>query len=730
MRQSTSVSTQGIDLRTPQAHEPPPKARVRAAGMGKRDMELERPLERVRNIGIMAHIDAGKTTLTERILFYTGRVRRMGEVHDGAAVMDWMTQEKERGITITSAATTCFWFDHRINIIDTPGHVDFTMEVERSLRILDGAVAVFCGVGGVEPQSETVWKQADKYDIPRIAFVNKMDRSGADFDRAISTMVERLGANPIPVQMPIGAGDSFEGVIDLITMKAVRFDQESLGADYSESDIPESHIAAAEALRERLIGVVVEQDDELAERYVHGEELSEDEIRAAIRKTTLAAKAVPVLAGAALRNVGVQGVLDAVVSYLPSPADVPPVEGTNPYTDKDEVREAEATEPAAALAFKIASDAYVGRLTYVRVYSGSIKKGMQLLNPRTEKKERIGRILLMHANKQEDLDSASAGEIVAVVGPKLTGTGDTLCDPKKPIVLESMLFPEPVVSVAIEPKTKADEDKLSQALTRLAEEDPTFVTKIDEDTGQTIISGMGELHLEVLTTRMVREFGVRASVGRPMVAYRETIQTAAEARGQFIRQSGGKGHYGDVRIRVEPLGPGGGFEFENVVRDGEIPAQFIPAAKSGIVSALENGILAGYPLIDIRVTLTGGSYHDVDSNEMAFTAAGSIALREAVTKARPVLLEPVVSAEVVVPEQYVGEVIADLNARGGRIEGTQMRAEARVVDATVPLGKMFGYATALRSLTQGRGLYTTQFSHYAEVPREKQEQIAGGWGWT
>jgi elongation factor G len=728
--QSTMASIQGTDLRTPQATRPSRKERLPRADLRKKGMEPERPLERVRNIGIMAHIDAGKTTLTERILFYTGRLRRMGEVHDGAAVMDWMTQEKERGITITSAATTCFWLDHRINIIDTPGHVDFTMEVERSLRILDGAVAVFCGVGGVEPQSETVWKQADKYRIPRIAFVNKMDRPGADFDTAVSTMVDRLGANPVPVQIPIGAGESFEGVIDLVTMKALRFDQDSLGAVYSEGGIPKDHLEKAEALRERLIEAVVEADDRVAERYIHGEELSEDEIRLAIRKATLKARAVPVLAGAALRNVGVQGVLNAVVSYLPSPADVPPITGVNPYTDREEAREARNDEPVAALAFKIASDSYVGRLTYIRVYSGSFKKGTQLLNPRTEKKERIGRILLMHANKQEDLDSASSGEIVAVVGPKYTGTGDTLCDPKKPIVLESMLFPEPVVSVAIEPKTKADEDKLGQALSKLADEDPTFITKIDEDTGQTIISGMGELHLEVLTTRMLREFGVRANVGRPMVAYRETIRTAAEARGQFIRQSGGKGHYGDVRIRVEPLGSGGGFEFESTVRDGEIPGEFIPAAKSGIVSALENGILAGYPLIDIKVTLLGGSYHDVDSNEMAFTAAGSIALREAVTKAGPVLLEPVVSVEVVVPDQYVGEVIADLNSRGGRIEATCLRSDARVVDATVPLGKMFGYATALRSLTQGRGLYTTQFSHYAEVPREKQQQLAAGWGWT
>jgi elongation factor G len=693
-------------------------------------MAARTPLERVRNIGIMAHIDAGKTTLTERVLFYTGRTRRMGEVHDGAAVMDWMTQEKQRGITITSAATTCYWLDHRINIIDTPGHVDFTMEVERSLRVLDGAIAVFCGVGGVEPQSEAVWKQANKYHVPRIAFVNKMDRVGSDFWNAVSMMVERLGAHPIPIQLPLGAGEDFRGVIDLIRMKAITFDPESQGARYAESDIPADLVDEAELRREQLIERALESDDELAEKYVHGETLTEDEIHRAVRRATISYRIVPVLAGSALRNVGVQGVLNAVVRYLPSPTDVPAVTGVNPYTEKEEAREADPEKPLAALAFKLASDSYVGRLTYIRVYSGTLKKGDQVLNPRLEKKERIGRILLMHANKQEDLEEASAGEIVAVVGPKATATGDTLCDPRRPIVLERMVFPAPVVSVAIEPKTKADEEKLSQTLARLAEEDPTFVTKTDQDTGQTIISGMGELHLDVLTTRMLEEFGVRANVGKPMVSYRETISEPATATGEFIRQSGGRGQYGVVRIRVEPLGQGGGFEFESDVREGEVPKEFVPAVKAGVESAMENGILAGYPLIDLRVTLLGGRYHEVDSSEMSFRAAGSIALREAVMRARPVLLEPVVSVEVIAPEQYVGEVIADLNARGGRIEGTRMRSDGRAVDATVPLGKMFGYATSLRSLTQGRGLYTTQFSHYAEVPRETQERIAAGWGWT
>ncbi len=692
-------------------------------------MAAERGLERVRNIGIMAHIDAGKTTLTERILFYTGRVRRMGEVHDGAAVMDWMTQEKERGITITSAATTTHWLDHRVNIIDTPGHVDFTMEVERSLRVLDGAVAVFCGVAGVEAQSETVWKQADKYHIPRIAFINKMDRVGADFGNAVSMIVSRLGAFPVPVQMPIGAGESFSGVIDLVTMKAVTFDPESLGAKFTLTEIPEGMFEEAEEQRASMIEHVVESDDALAEKYVHGEELTEDEIRLAIRKATIQARVVPVLAGSALRNIGVQGVLDAVVMYLPSPNDVPPVMGLNPYTEKEETREADVNAPFSALAFKIAADSYVGRLTYIRVYSGKIEKGKQLLNPRTEKKERIGRILLMHANKQEDLDEASAGEIVAVVGPRATGTGDTLCDPKHPITLESMLFPAPVVSIAIEPKTKADEEKLSDTLAKLSEEDPTFVTRTDDETGQTIISGMGELHLDVLITRMVRDFGVRANVGKPMVAYRETVTAPAEAQGQYIRQSGGKGQYGDVRLRIEPLSSGAGVEVLDEVRDGEVPREFVAAAKAGVESALENGILAGYPVIDVKVTLLGGSFHDVDSSDMAFRAAGSIGVREAAKKAHPILLEPVLKVEVVVPEQYVGEVLADLSARGGRIESTHLRSDARVVEATVPLGKTFGYATTLRSLTQGRGLYTTQFSHYAEVPHDEQQRILASWGW-
>ncbi|MBD3348291.1 MAG: elongation factor G [Candidatus Eisenbacteria bacterium] len=692
-------------------------------------MSEERALEKVRNIGIMAHIDAGKTTLTERVLFYTGRVRRMGEVHDGTAVMDWMDQERERGITITSAATTCYWLDHRVNIIDTPGHVDFTMEVERSLRVLDGAVAVFDGVAGVEAQSETVWKQADKYHVPRIAFINKMDRVGADFGNSMKMMVDRLGANPVAIQIPIGSGDTFEGVIDLVRMKSIRFDPESYGAKFTEGDVPESMAAEAEELRSRLVESVVESVESLAEKYVHGEPLSEDEIVAATRQATLDARVVPVLGGSALRNIGVQGVMDAIVRYLPSPNDVPPVTGMNPYTEKEEERRAAKDAPTAALAFKIASDSYVGRLTYVRVYSGRIEKGKQLLNPRTEKKERIGRILLMHANRQEDRDEAVAGEIVAVVGPRATGTGDTLCDPKKPIALEPMLFPDPVVSIAIEPKTKADEDKLVGTLDRLSEEDPTFVTRTDEETGQTIVSGMGELHLEVLITRMVRDFGVKANVGKPMVAYRETVTKPSEARGQYIRQSGGKGHYGDVRIRMEPLETGAGVEIGHAVRDGELPREFIEAAREGIRSALENGVLAAYPVIDVKVTVLGGTYHDVDSSEMSFRAAGSMAVREAVKKGNPILLEPVLDVEVVVPEQYVGEVLADLAARGGRIETTQMRSDARVIDATVPLGKTFGYATALRSLTQGRGLYTTQFSHYAEVPRDEQQKILESWGW-
>jgi len=696
---------------------------------GRKTMARQRPIEKVRNIGIMAHIDAGKTTLTERILFYTGRVRRMGEVHDGAAVMDWMEQERQRGITITSAATTCYWQDHRINIIDTPGHVDFTVEVGRSLRVLDGAIGVFCAVGGVEPQSETVWKQANEYGVPRLAFVNKMDRVGADFRRAVEMMIDRLKANAVPVQFPVGAGEDFEGVLDLVEMKVIRFDEKTLGAEYVEEEIPAGLLKEAEKLREQMIEQSVEADDELLEKYVHGEELSREEIERAIRKATLEGKIVPVFCGAALRNVGVQRILDGVVTYLPSPADIPPVGGTNPYTDKEEVRAPRDDEPTAALAFKIATDSYVGRLTYVRMYSGTLRKGDQLLNPRVDRKERVSRILLMHANKQEDLAEAHAGEIVAIVGPKQTSTGDTLCDPRKPIALESMAFPEPVVSVAIEPKTKADEDKLTQALARLSDEDPTFVTRSDKETGQLIISGMGELHLDVLITRMLREFGVRANVGKPMVAYRETISQSAEATGQFIRQSGGKGQYGDVRVRVEPVRDGG-FEFVNEVRDGEIPREFISSVEKGVESALENGIIAGYPVVDVRVTLLGGSYHDVDSTEMAFRAAGSIALREAAMKARPVLLEPVVQVEVVVPEQYVGEILADLNARGGRIEGTSVRGEERIVDATVPLGRMFGYVTALRSLSQGRAVYSTQFSHYAEVSPEKMEKILAGWGWT
>ena len=686
-------------------------------------------LERVRNIGIMAHIDAGKTTLTERVLFYTGKVRRMGEVHDGAAAMDWMVQERERGITITSAATTCYWQDHRINIIDTPGHVDFTIEVERSLRVRDGAIAVFCAVGGVEPQSETVWRQADMYGVPKLAFINKMDRVGADFDNAVQMMVDRLGAVPAPVEIPIGAGDTFSGVIDLVRMKALTFGPESFGVDITEGEIPADMMDEAEVRRDALVELAVEHDDEILEKYLGGEQPTEDELRRAIRAGTIANAIVPVFCGSALRNIGAQPILDGVVDYLPSPLDVPPVAGMNPFTGKEESRETNSDAPVATLAFKIASDSYVGRLTYLRIYSGTLKKSAQYLNPRTDKKERIGRILLMHANKQEDLESASAGEIVAVVGPKKSATGDTLCDPKHPIVLESMTFPEPVVSVAIEPRTKADEDKLMQALDRLSEEDPTFVNRTNEETGQTIISGMGELHLEVLADRMVREFGVKANVGKPMVAYRETISKPSEAQGEFIRQSAGKGQYGDVTIRMEPNRDAGN-EFVNELPDGMIPREFLPAVESGIMSALSNGVIAGYAMIDVKVTLIGGSYDDKDSTDMAFRAAGTIAVREAAMKAHPVLLEPIVKVEVVVPEQFVGEVISDLNARGGRIEGTTMRNDGQAIDATVPLGRTFGYATAIRSLSQGRAVYTTQFSHYAEVPKETFERITAGWAWA
>jgi elongation factor G len=590
-------------------------------------------------------------------------------------------------------------------------------------------VAVFCGVGGVEPQSETVWRQANQHRVPRLAFVNKMDRVGADFENCVTMMVERLRANPVPVQFPIGTGESFEGVVDLVAMRALRFDEDSLGAVVRDEEVPHALHAEADVRREHMIEQIVEVDEIVAEKFVHGEAITNDEIVAALRRATISFKLVPVFCGTALRNVGVQPLLDGVVRYLPSPLDVPPVSGTNPFTHKVEEREPADDRPAAALAFKIATDPYVGRLTYLRVYSGTIEKGQQLLNPRTNKKERIGRILLMHANKQEDLTETLAGEIVAVVGPKQTGTGDTLCDVKRPVVLERMTFPEPVVSVAIEPKTKADDEKLGDTLARLAEEDPTFTAKTHPDTGQTIISGMGELHLEILADRMLREFGLKANVGKPMVAYRETITEVAEARGQYIRQSGGRGQYGDVTIRVEPLATGG-FEFVNEIKGGDVPREFVPAIRAGIESAMENGILSGYPLVDMKVALTGGSYHEVDSSEIAFRAAASIALRDAVTRARPVLLEPVLSVEVVVPEQYVGEVIADLNARGGKIEGSRMRSDAQVVDATVPLGRMFGYATALRSLTQGRALYTTQFSHYAGVPPDRQEKIVAGFGWA
>jgi elongation factor G len=680
-------------------------------------------LERTRNIGIMAHIDAGKTTTTERILYYTGRVHRMGEVDDGAATMDWMEQEKERGITITSAATTCFWRDRRVNIIDTPGHVDFTMEVERSLRVLDGAVAIFCGVGGVEPQSETVWRQADTYHIPRIAFVNKMDRMGADFKAVVSMMQKRLGAKAIPVQLPVGSGEIFTGIIDLVKMKAYFYHDESLGATYVEDKIPDDLFEESKVYRERMIEAVSEYDDALLEKFVEGREPAEGEILTALRRATLDLQIVPVLCGSAIRNKGVQKLLDAVVDLLPSPLDVPPIRGINPYTGKEERRDSESGIPFSGLAFKVMTDPYVGRLTFLRVYSGKVSVGDSVLNTACQKKERIGRILQMHANKREERTELCTGDIAAVVGLKRTFTGDTLCDPKAPIILESMHFPNPVISVAVEPKTKADEEKLSTSMNKLAEEDPTFKVHIDEETGQTIISGMGELHLEVLTERLLREFKVEAKVGKPQVAYRETISKSVRAEGRFIRQTGGRGQYGHVWLELQPLPPGSGFKFEDGITGGVIPREYIPAIKQGVMEALEGGVLAGYPLQDIQVTLVDGSYHEVDSSEIAFKIAGSLALKDGVRKAEPVLLEPIMSVEVVVPEEYLGEVVRDLKSRRGKVEGITSRSGARVVGAEVPLSEMFGYATSLRSITQGRAVYTMQYGHYEEIPEQISQTI-------
>ncbi len=696
-------------------------------------MPRQTPLEKLRNIGIMAHIDAGKTTTTERILFYTGRLHRMGEVHDGAATMDWMEQDQERGITITSAATTAHWkrFDveYRINIIDTPGHVDFTVEVERSLRVLDGAVAVFCAVAGVEPQSETVWRQADRYEVPRIAFVNKMDRIGADFDNVVEMMRDRLKANAHPVQLPIGGGDSFAGIIDLIRMRAILY-EDDLGSQWREEEIPADLVDKCEGLREALIEAAVEHDDELMEKYLGGEDLSESEIRAAVRAATIAGEIFPVFCGSAFKNKGVQALLDGVIDYLPSPLDIPAISGHEVDDEETElVRSAGDDEPFAALAFKIATDPYVGKLTFFRVYSGSLPSGSYVFNATQGKRERVGRILQMHANKREERDEVYAGDIAAAIGLKDVRTGDTLADPNNPIVLESMKFPEPVISVAIEPKTKADQDKLSTGLQKLAEEDPTFRVFTDPETSQTIIQGMGELHLEIIVDRLRREFGVEANVGRPQVAYRETVRNPVTSiEGKFVRQTGGRGQYGHVVINLTPGEAGSGFVFENKIVGGVIPREYIPSVEAGIKDALTTGVIAGYPIIDLAVQLIDGSYHDVDSNEMAFKIAGSMALKEAVRRAKPVLLEPIMDVEVVTPSDYMGDIIGDLSSRRGKVEGMNERAGARVISAFVPLGEMFGYSTTLRSMSQGRAVYTMQFGHYEEVPKSVADEIASANG--
>ncbi len=681
------------------------------------------PLDKYRNIGIMAHIDAGKTTTTERILYYTGKNYKIGEVHEGAATMDWMVQEQERGITITSAATTCFWNDCRVNIIDTPGHVDFTVEVERSLRVLDGAVAVFDAVAGVEPQTETVWRQANKYNVPRMCFVNKMDRTGADFYRCVEMIRDRLDANDCVIQLPIGAESNFVGVIDLIEMNALIY-EDLLGEKYDIVDIPPDMVDRAQEYHRKLLENIANFDDELMEKYLDGEDISPEEIRKSLRKATISGWTVPILCGSAFKNKGVQPMLDAVVHFLPSPLDILPTTGTNLKGDEIVTREPSDDAPFAALAFKIMSDPYVGKLTYFRVYSGTLEKGSTILNSTKDRKERIGRLLLMHANTREDIDSIFAGDIVAAVGLKNTTTGDTLCDPDKPIILESLVFPEPVIHVAVEPKTKSDQDKLGKALYALSEEDPTFKVHTDEETGQTVISGMGELHLEVLVDRMLREFKVDANVGKPQVAYRETIRKGVDkVEMRYIRQSGGRGQYGHVVISLEPTGPGGGYEFVDKITGGVIPKEYIPAVDAGIREATASGVLAGYPTVDVRATLTYGSYHEVDSSEMAFKIAGSMAFKEAARRASPVLLEPIMSVEVVTPEDYMGDVIGDLSSRRGKVEGMDQRGASHVIRAQVPLSEMFGYATDLRSRTQGRATYTMQFNSYQEVPESISKEI-------
>jgi len=681
------------------------------------------PLSRTRNIGIMAHIDAGKTTTTERILFYTGVSHKLGEVHDGAATMDWMEQEQERGITITSAATTCFWKDHRINIIDTPGHVDFTIEVERSLKVLDGAVAVFCSVGGVEPQSETVWRQADKYGVPRIAFVNKMDRIGADFNRGVDMIRERLGANPLPLQLPIGAEENFRGVVDLVSMQALVWDDESLGAKYSVVEIPADMTDEVAAAREALLEEISSYDDVLMEKYLGGEELTLDQIKSAIREGMRKINFCPVLCGSSFKNKGVQTLLDAVVDYMPSPIDVPPIKGLHPDTGAELERPAGDEYPLAALAFKIMTDPFVGQLTFFRVYSGIAESGTTVLNSTKGKKERFGRLLKMHANKREEVKQVYAGDIAAAVGLKYTTTGDTLCSPEHPALLESMDFPEPVIHLSVEPKTKADQEKMGVALGKLLSEDPSMRVRTDEETGQTILSGMGELHLEIIVDRMKREFKVECNVGAPQVAYRESITKSVEVQGKFVRQSGGRGQYGDCWLRIEPAEAGDGFTFVDEVKGGVIPREYIPAVGKGAEEAAQNGVLAGFPIVDVRVAVFDGSYHDVDSSEMAFKIAGSMGFKEGARKAGPVLLEPIMAVEVVVPEEYMGDVIGDLNSRRGRIMGMDSRAGAQIVNAHVPLSSMFGYATDLRSATQGRATYTMVFDHYEQVPKAISEEI-------
>ncbi|MGQ9559595.1 MAG: elongation factor G [Candidatus Oleimicrobiaceae bacterium] len=688
-------------------------------------MSTRYPIEKIRNIGIMAHIDAGKTTTTERILFYTGKVHRIGEVDDGAATMDWMEQEKERGITITAASISCEWGGHRINIIDTPGHVDFTVEVERSLRVLDGAVALFCAVGGVEPQSETVWRQADKYRIPRIAFVNKMDRIGADFFNTLRMMRERLGANPVPVQIPMGQGDLFTGLIDLLRMKAVTYREETLGTQWEEFDIPKDLLGIANEYRTKLLEAVSDYDDTLLEKYLEGKEIGEEEIVSVVRRATLDVSIVPVLCGSAARNKGIQRLLDAVVRYLPSPVDLPSVQGENPYIGKTETRRPSEEEPFAALAFKVMSDPYVGRLTYFRVYSGKIQAGATVLNANLGKRERMSRILQMAANKREDLEEITCGNIGAAVGLRLTKTGETLCDPKRPIVLESMRFPEPVISIAIEPKTKADQERLSLSLARLADEDPTFQVKVNQETGQTLISGMGELHLEILTDRLLREFKVGAKIGKPQVSYRETIRRRVTSEGKFIKQTGGRGQYGHVVLELEPNEPGKGFEFESKIVGGVIPKQFIKPIVDGVKEAMGEGVLTGSPMVDVKVALIDGSYHEVDSSDIAFKVAASMAFRDGARRADPILLEPLMKLEVVVPEEYLGDVVGDLRTRRAKIKAMTPRADGQVIDAEIPLSETFGYATQLRSMTQGRAIFTLQFLRYAPAPDEVAAKLLG-----